>query len=449
MAAFALSACGDNTTSPTLTPSTLLSTLSGQAPWVISHRGYSGLYPEETRIAYEAAADVGGDYLETDMHLTRDCQIALRHNPWLSDNTNIVDVAHTNADVAARQRKLPGRLINVPNWTNPAQGPAQYLTDLVQPNDPKSVLKALVVDGEEHVNDWSVSDFTMDELRTWLRGTTYDNRAERPTDQNGKWPVISLQELIDIAKQKGQRYGRIIAIYPETKNPYWNNAQGRANGCPGTRPFEDAFLKVVNANNLNAPDAPLVVQSFDPDSLQYLRAQGYQGRSVQLIDGVDIDYRTGQMIYNDNSPTTIASGRPYSWTVRGDLRFFDSLLSDAGLTEIKRYAQGIGPWKPQVAAHIVSPWKTTNADGTPYTGRLADVTKVEPTDLIARAHRAGLFVHAYTFRNESNRLAGVYQNDPVAEYLLYFRAGIDGVFTDFTPTALQARQQYLSQLGVK
>ena len=34
--------------------------------------------------------------------------------------------------------------------------------------------------------------------------------------------------------------------------------------------------------------------------------------------------------------------------VAGDGRFFDSLISPAGLAEVKTYADGIGPWKPQV-----------------------------------------------------------------------------------------------------
>ncbi|MFB2539260.1 glycerophosphodiester phosphodiesterase family protein [Acinetobacter sp. c3-l95] len=437
----ALTAC-NSTDIALMNKSSSFSTLDKKTPIVISHRGYSGVYPEQTLIAYAAAADVGSSYLETDMHMTKDCQIALRHNAWLSDNTNIAEVAKTNSEVAARQRTVPGMLVNVPNWRSDADGPAQYLTDLTDPNDPKSVLKSLVVDGEEHVNDWSISDFTMDELRQWVRGTTYDNKADRPTNENGRWPVMSLQELINVAKSKGRQYNRTIYIYPEVKNPYWNNAQAVANGCAGTRPFEDALLKVLKDNNLNNTDSPVIVQSFDPENLKYLRAQGLKTKAVQLIDGVDIDYKTGKMSYNDGGIYTIVDGRPYSWTVKGDLRYFDSMLTPAGLAEIKKYADGIGPWKPQIAYHVVSPWKASNPDGTPYTGKLADVTRVTPTSLIEDAHKAGLFVHGYTFRNENSRLAGLYKGDPVAEYLVYYRAGIDGVFTDFTPTALKALKQY-------
>jgi len=50
-----------------------LGTLDGSVPLVIGHRGLPGLYPEETKVAYEAAADAGADSLETDLHLNNDC----------------------------------------------------------------------------------------------------------------------------------------------------------------------------------------------------------------------------------------------------------------------------------------------------------------------------------------------------------------------------------------
>lgn len=421
-----------------------LKTLDGSAPLVIAHRGLSGLYPEQTKIAYEAAADAGADSLELDLHLTKDCVLVARHNPWLSDNTNIAEVALTNPSVAARKRTVPGRLVNVTYPAIPANGPAQYLTDLTNPADPKSVLKSLVVDGEDHTNDWAISDFTMAELRTLIGGTTYDARAQRPTELNGKLPIISFQDVIDIAKAKSAALGRTLTVYPESKNPIWNNAQGVANGCgaAGSRPFEDALIKVLNANDLNRKEAPVFVQSFDPASLKYLRSAGLQAKAVQLIDGNDIDFRTGEMIYITDDAYTFVSARPYSWTLAGDARTFGAMLTPTGLAEIKTYADGIGPWKPQLMAHTIVPFKPA-----PYTGSLAEVTNVTPTAVIADAHKAGLIVHTFTFRNESRYLAGVYKGDPKAEYRAYFEAGIDGVFSDFANTAFAARKDYLASTG--
>jgi len=424
-------------------------TLDGAQPLVIGHRGLPGLHPEETQPSYEAAADAGADSLEEDLHLTKDCVLVARHNPWLSDNTNIAAVAAANPSVAARQRTVPGRLVDVAYDVATYGGPAQYLSDLTDPADPSSVLRSLVVDGEDHTGDWSITDFTLAEVQQWLRGTTYDDAAERPTAENGLYPVLTFQQIIDIAKAKSTSTGRTITVYPEAKNPYWNNAQAIANGCgaPGSHPFEDALLKIIVDNGLNSHDAPIFVQSFDPASLKYLRSAGLKTKVVQLIDGNSVDFSTGAMVYQTNDAYNFVDGRPYSWTVGGDPRYFDAMLTPAGLADIKTYADGIGPWKPQVMSWVIAPFPATQPDGTPFTGSMADIDKVTPTSLIADAHKAGLFVHAYTFRDETRYLPGVYGGDPQQEFLQFFRAGIDGVFTDFANTGVAARAAYLHELG--
>lgn len=458
LGSLALAACGgddDNNAAATppaqSTPATptALKTLDGNPPLVIGHRGLPGLYPEETQVSYEGAADAGADSLEEDVHLSKDCVLVVRHNPWLSDNTNVAEVAKTNAAVAARKRTVPGVRVPVSWPTTPTSGPSSYLTDLTNPSDPTSVLRSLIVDGEDHTNDWSITDFTAAELKSWIRGTTYDAKDVRPTALNGVFPILTLQEVYDIARAKSAVSGKTFTIYPEAKNPYWNNQQAIANGCgaAGTRPFEDAIVKFVTDNNLNSKTAPILLQSFDPESLKYMRTKGVQARMVQLVDGNAVNYQTGEMIYQTNDDYAFVDGRPYSWTIHGDPRWFGEMLTPAGLAEIKTYADGIGPWKPQVFAWKVSPWKATNADGTPFTPALADVNSVEPTSLIADAHKAGLFVHPYTFRNEARYLPGKYKGDPVAEYLDAFRAGVDGVFSDFANTAVAARAQYLKETG--
>lgn len=423
-------------------PAAEFATLDGRPPLVIGHRGLPGLAPEETEASYELAADLGTDAFEMDLHLTQDCVLVARHNPWLGDNTNVAEVAKTNPEVAARRRTTPGRRVKVAWPQTASSGPADYLTDIVDPGDPKSVLRALVVDGEDHTGDWSISDFTLAELKGWLSGTTYDAAAERPKVFNGKFPVLSFQEIVDLAKAKSRQTGRAIAVYPETKNPTWNNAQARANGCPGERPLEDVLIRTIEANGLNAKAAPIFVQSFEPGSLKYMVAHGLTTRVVQLIDAPDIDLRTGEVVYNE-----ITESRPFDWTIAGDPRWYDAMLTPAGLAEIKAYANGIGPWKPQILPLKVEPWPAANPDGTPFKGSTAQARTLTPTSLVADAHRAGLFVHVFTFRNEPRYLAADYGGDPQAEYLAFFRLGVDGVFTDFSHTGVAARAAYLRSLS--
>ena len=71
----------------------------------------------------------------------------------------------------------------------------------------------------------------------------------------------------------------------------------------------------------------------------------------------------------------------------------------------------------------------------------------DATSLVADAHKLGLFVHVFTFRNEKKYLAADYRGDPSLEYLKFYRLGVDGVFSDFTHTGVAARAAYLRELG--
>ena len=129
-------------------------------------------------------------------------------------------------------------------------------------------------------------------------------------------------------------------------------------------------------------------------------------------------------------------------------RTYGFFAINAGLDEIAAYADGIGPWKPYIA-----PTTGTDANGD---GKADDVTgdgKVDdrdrglalPTSLVRRAHRRGLKVHPYTFRNEPRRLAADYAGDPAAEYKLFFALGVDGLFSDFPDTAVAARGAFFAR----
>ena len=72
----------------------------------------------------------------------------------------------------------------------------------------------------------------------------------------------------------------------------------------------------------------------------------------------------------------------------------------------------------------------------------ADRKALPPTTLIQRAHRKGLLIHTWTFRDEGRFLASDYGGSAVREYLQFFRLGIDGVFSDFTDTAVFARRLF-------
>lgn len=67
-------------------------TLSGNAPLVIGHRGAPAYLPENTIGGNELAADMGSDFIETDVMMTSDGVLIAMHDSTLERTTNVEDV---------------------------------------------------------------------------------------------------------------------------------------------------------------------------------------------------------------------------------------------------------------------------------------------------------------------------------------------------------------------
>ena len=114
----------------------------------------------------------------------------------------------------------------------------------------------------------------------------------------------------------------------------------------------------------------------------------------------------------------------------GDSRTYGELATDAGLRDVALYADGVGPSKDYIVPRDAA-------------GR-----SLAPTDFVQRAHRAGLLVHPYTFRNENTFLPlelgsgpdPADYGDAFSEYEQFYGLGVDGLFSDNPDTAVEARQ---------
>ncbi|HRM82209.1 MAG TPA: glycerophosphodiester phosphodiesterase [Acidovorax temperans] len=356
-------------------------TLNGDTPLVIGHRGASGYRPDHTLESYKLAIDMGADFIEPDLVATKDGVLVARHEPNITGTTDVA----TRPEFASRKTTKN-------------------------------------VDG---VNEegWFVSDFTLAELKT-LRAV--QPLSDRDQSYNGKFQIPTFEEVLDLAKAEGTKAGRTVGVYPETKHPTYHAKLGL--------PLEDRLLAVLAKYGYTTKASPVIVQSFEVSNLKYLRTKT-QVRLVQLVDANDVN-ADGSM------DLTAPYDKPYDFAVAGDSRTFASLLTPAGLKEVKTYADGIGPWKPYL---IPSKQVDANKDGKPDDlngdGKIDERDRVmmPATSVVKDAHAAGLFVHAYTFRNEAKRLASDFKGDPKAEYKLFFNLGVDGVFSDFTDTAKAAR----------
>lgn len=363
-----------------------LDTLDGKPPLVVAHRGAGGYLPEETIEAYVMAIDMGADAIEPDAVSTKDGVLIARHDPNLAFSTDVAD----HPEFAGRKRTMQ-------------------------------------VDGDVQ-EGWFASDFTLAEIKT-LGGVSTD--AERPQQYNGKYKIATIGEVIALIKQSGKP----ISLYVETKNPTFHRQIGL--------PLEDKLLTLLTAAGWTGRSAPVFVQSFEPGSLKYMRSKGSTLKMVQLIDADDVDLKTGALTY------AAPFDRPYDWAVAGDKRLFSEMVTAAGLAEIKTYADGIGPWKRYIVSikgQVGTDGKVVDVNGDGKVNE-SDATTLPASTLVADAHKAGLLVHPYTFRNEARRLAANYQGDPKQEYRQFFALGVDGLFSDFADTALAARAAYLKQAG--
>jgi glycerophosphoryl diester phosphodiesterase len=345
------------------------------SPLVIGHRGASGFVPEHTLQSYRLAIKLGADYIEPDLVATKDGVLIARHEPIIGDS----DPATTG------------------DSTNVGDHPEFASRETTR-----------MLDGVPTKGFWA-SDFTLKEIKTLGARQT---RGGRPTEFNGKFKVPTFQEVIDLAKRESRKRGRTIGIYPETKHPTFHQTLNPP------LPLEGRLVKALKRNGLNRRNAPVFIQSFEQANLKQLNGMT-PVRLVQLVDANDTDA-------NGNPTYAPPFDRPYDWTISGNptlqSRTFGFFATDAGLDEIKTYADGIGPWK----VYIIP---TTGGGG-------GDVKP--PTDLIQRAHARGLLVHTWTFRDDSFPTG--YPGGPVEEYLAFYRLGIDGVFSDFPDTAFAARE---------
>ena len=57
-------------------------------PRVVAHRGDSAYFPENTLEAFRSAVSLGIDVIETDVHLSKDGEIVIWHDPTLERNTD-------------------------------------------------------------------------------------------------------------------------------------------------------------------------------------------------------------------------------------------------------------------------------------------------------------------------------------------------------------------------
>lgn len=258
------------------------------------------------------------------------------------------------------------------------------------------------IDGES-VEGWFVEDFTLKELKTLRARERMPALRQHNTIYNDRYLIPTFQEIVDLARARGLELGRTIGIYPELKHPTYFASIKLAT--------EDRILKVLTDNKLNEPSSPVFIQCFEPSTLKSLHEKT-KLRLIQLIE---------------------ENGKPYDMVLAKEPLTGEQMVSPAGLAKIAKYAQGIGPSK-----NLLIP-------------RKADGSLAAASSVVADAHKAGLLVHPWTFRNENSFLPLELRSKPKteqqnygdaqAEYKLFYDLGVDGVFSENPDTALEVIHQ--------
>lgn len=339
-------------------------------PLVIAHRGASGYRPEHTRAAYELAFALGADAIEPDIVSTRDGVLVLRHENEISGTTDVA----ARAEFAGRRttREVDGRALT----------------------------------------GWFTEDFTWAELATLRATERLGALRQQSASFDRRYPLLRLRDLFELIDASADEHRRVLRMVAEFKHATHFAEIGL--------PLDELFAAELEAAGWGRGDERLIMESFELDLLDRLRARGIRGPRVFLIE---------------------ATGAPYD-LVREHGRAaarYDDFVTEAGLLGLAGRVDGVSVGKgrlmgePQPAASDVA--ATTNGE------------VLVGGELVDAAHSAGLRVYTWTLRPENRFLSRNFRRgsarsafgDWLGEFALVIGTGVDGIFVDHPDLGVEAR----------
>lgn len=193
------------------------------------HRGCRGLMPENTIPAFLKAIDIGVNTLEMDVVITKDNQVVVSHDPFLSH-------------------------------------------EMCLDPEGKEILE------EEEMN-WNIYEMTYEELKACDCGTKTHTRFPDQEKMEVHKPLLS--EVIIAAEAYAKEKGH---------DPLWYNIETKTQPQrdniyhPEPKPFTDLLLEVIDKNGITQRTT---IQSFDVRTLQVIRQSRPEVKLVLLVENED------------------------------------------------------------------------------------------------------------------------------------------------------------------
>lgn len=278
-------------------------------------------------------------------------------------------------------------------------------TDVANHSEFADRKKTKRIDGKD-ILGWFTEDFTLAELKSLRARERMPAVRQRNTIYDNRYQIPEFDDVINLVKRKEAQLHRRIGLYPEAKHPSYF---ARIN-----LPTEQTIVDTLKRHGYEKSSDPVYIQCFETATLQKLKTM----TKLKLV----------QLVADDELP--------YDLVARNDKRKIADLINPEGLAAIARYAHGVGPNKNLIV------------------GRSADGKLLKPTTLVADAHKAGLEVHPWTFRNENQFLPQDFRKvdsaekgadnlygNALAEYKMFYDLDVDGVFSENPDTAVEARTE--------
>jgi glycerophosphoryl diester phosphodiesterase len=321
------------------------------APLVIADSGAATERPAGTAPAYELAIREGADFIAADLVASQDGALLVRRDHEISAST----------DVGARPEFAARRA-------------------------------GKMVDGAS-VSGWFTEDFTLAELKTLTCREPSAKPRAAGDGFDGKWPILTLQEVIDLARAGSVRTARVIGVCATMTRPAYFASLGLQ--------LETRLADVIAAAGYNWPAAAMLAGSFE---IGALKTFGGLSRVRRVL-----------MMRGEGGPADQADAR------HGDM------ITAEGLAGVRAYAEAIGP----------DPALLLDLSGA----------APAPTDLAPRAHAAGLAVYGWVGGDAAALPPPPFKRGDVRGMLTaLFGAGIDGLSSDEPGLAVKARRDALQRM---